>query len=55
MDEIVLLSRDPVALTVFAIAGLAFGIAVARKFLRSKRVQQRHHPLRRPQAPFHIA
>ena len=41
MDSIVLLTRHPVAQTVFAIAGLAFGIVIARKFLRSKKVHQR--------------
>ena len=41
MDAIVLLTHDPVAQTLFAIAGLAFGIVVARKFLRSKKVHQR--------------
>src|SRR5215467_13567568 len=40
MDSIVLLSHDPVVLTVFVIAGLASGIMIARKFLRSKTTHQ---------------
>ena len=40
MDSIVLLAHDPVVQTVFAVAGLALGIVVARKFLRSKKVHQ---------------
>jgi len=37
MDSIVLLAHDPVMQTVFAVAGLASGIVIAREFLRSKK------------------